>query len=836
MAHDDTNMNRAWAAAARERPADPIAFALTALEFDRIREWLAGFCSSELGAGHAWRMVPSSEPGIIAGLLQETGEAEAFLHREMQPLSAGGLRDLRKQATLAGKGGVLGMAPLYYLGRVCTLTNEMKTSLETAKGSYPALQGYGLAMGYLNHVAHRCEATFENEETIKDTATPALKQIRRGIQEQQSVLHDKAQKLGQRLYQSGILTTPSFTIRNGRYVLPFQSGAMGRIPAVIQGTSESGATIWAEPNELVEANNKLAQLRLQEEQEIERILLELSDLVGHHAVAICTNIEIAAQLDVILARARLSRTLDASRPSIGTADGEAGTEIRLIEARHPMIPKDRVIASDIIFGGTQRGLIITGPNAGGKTVALKTLGLLACMAQSGLFIPAKPGSALPLFGAILAEIGDQQSLELDLSSFSGHIQYLKRCLAFVAELAHSDRKPLILLDEIGRATDPQEGSAVALALTEKFITAGAYFAITTHLPALKNLVIGGHPNIIGGAVSFNVEKLEPEYRLQIPGVGASYAIIVTEKMGLDKSVVERAKALVGKQFRILELEIPGLERRKRQLEEDIANIEGKWMAQERREAHHFQLLLTINRLSQQLLGEAIETASEIVKDARRKVARLAQKGKASETIPQGQIQAEAEHEVQRLGAMRAELDAQSRGLARAVKSKRAAESAVATVAQTPASFVVGTRVWIPMLKREGEVLALKKAGTVADVSVDGKRLTMDVGALDFLSGQVTPKREKNPRATYELERPKDIPLWLDLHGERVLEALERLEDFLQGAYLQRRGSAQIVHGVGTGKLRAAIWKYLRSHPLVLRYEEAPPESGGLGVTIVTFRE
>ncbi|HYE79623.1 MAG TPA: endonuclease MutS2, partial [bacterium] len=473
---------------------DPPQFALRALEFDRIRQKLAGFCACDLGRGLAHRLTPSAEQPTIEGWLQETEEAEVFLSREEKPLAVHGLRDVRKPATIAGKGGVLGIGTLYHIGKTCQITNALKNALETAGGSYPALQGYGMALAYTNQVANRAEAVFENEETIKDTATPELRNIRRGIQEMQGQIHEKAQRLSSKLYQNGMLTSSGFTMRNGRYVLPFHSSAMGKMQAVIQGTSESGATVWAEPPELVEANNKLAQLRQQEEQEIERILRELSALVGYHAQAIVANVELAAQLDLIVAKARLARDLKATKPVVGPAEGESGTLIRLIEARHPLISKDRVVPSDIVFGDQKRGLIITGPNAGGKTVALKTIGLMACMAQSGLFIPARPGSALPLFGAVLAEIGDQQSLELDLSSFSGHVAYLKSCLRFVEQFKDSPIKPLVLLDEIGRATDPQEGSALALALVEVFITAGAFFAITTHLPALKNLVIGEHPN------------------------------------------------------------------------------------------------------------------------------------------------------------------------------------------------------------------------------------------------------------------------------------------------------------------------------------------------------
>lgn len=819
---------------------DPPQFALTALEFDRIRQRLAGFTESTLGAAHARALVPSTEPAVIADWLQETEEAELFQLREEQRLSVAGLRDLREPVAIAAKGAILAMGPLYHIGRTCQLTNALKAALEQCRGTYPALQGYGLALQYTNLVAHRCEQTFENEETIRDDATPDLKRIRRGIQEQQGQIHERAQKLAQRFYQQGWLTTPSFTVRNGRYVLPFQSGAMGKVQAIIQGTSESGATIWAEPQELIEANNRLAQLRLQEEQEIERILQELSGLVGHHGEAIIANIGIAAELDLISARAKLARDLRGVRPRIGTAGGESGTEIRLLQARHPLIPKDRVVASDICFGGQQRGLIITGPNAGGKTVALKTLGLMACMAQSGLFIPAKDGSALPLFGAVLAEIGDQQSLEMDLSSFSAHVTYLKRCLHYVEELKSTDRKPLILLDEIGRATDPQEGSAIALALTEIFIRAGAYFAITTHLPALKNLVIGGHPNIVGGAVGFDVDKLEPLYELTIPGVGASYAIVVTEQMGLDRAVVERAKGLVGRQFRLLELEIPALERRKVQLAAEVDQAENRWAVIARKEQHQAALLLAMQQYTFHLLREALEACADLLKEARRKVARLAQQSKGA--TKSAEVQQHADEAVKATEALRVQLDQQQRGLRRALAQEAAALTPAATLsapamAEPGQPFAIGSAVWIPLLKREGEVLGYKKGGTIAEVSLDGKR--MRVPAADLVpvpAGGGKSARKSQPKTTVQIERPMDVPLWLDLVGLRAQEALDKLEDFLQGAYLQQRETAQVLHGIGTLKLRHAVWEHLHGHPLVASFREADPAEGGGGVTIVVFRK
>jgi|GEM_PF-6441315 len=817
---------------------DPPQFALGALEFDKIRQRLAGFAESTLGASHCRSLVPSTDLHEISAWLDETEQAETFLWREEQRLSVSGLRDLREPAMIAGKGGVLAMAALYHIGRTCQVTNQLKHAFEHCKGSYPALVPYASNLSFTNQVANKCEATFENEEQIKDSATPELKKIRRGIQEQQGSIHDKAQRLSQRLYQGGLLTTPSFTIRNGRYVLPFQSGAMGRVQVIIQGTSESGATIWAEPTELVEANNKLAQLRLEEEQEIERLLLELSLLVGQHSEAIVLNIIIAAEVDLILARAKLARDLKSTRPRIGAVEGETGTAIRLIEARHPLIAKERVIASDIVFGDTQRGLIITGPNAGGKTVALKVLGLCACMAQAGLFIPVKEGSALPLFGAVMAEIGDQQSLELDLSSFSAHITYLKQCLHFVAELKNSPLKPLILLDEIGRATDPQEGSAIALALTEVFLKAGAFFAITTHLPALKNLVIGGHPNIIGGAVEFDVEKLEPRFRLIIPAVGASYAIVVTEKMGLDAAVVERAKGLVGRQFRLLELEIPALEKRRQQLEEQVEQAEVRWDVYSRREQHQAALMLAMQQFTMHLLSEGLEASGDMMKDARRKVAKLAQQSRAVEAAVSSQ--AEAEAEVQRLSRVRKSLEEQQRGLKRAIEhpAKGVQSHSASAVASETEAMVVGAKVWVPMLKREGEILRLKKQGTLAEVSLDGKRITLELSELR--SSQGTPEEikaasKREPKTQFYVERPKNVPLWLDLHGERVLEGLEKMEDFLQGSYLNQRETAAILHGIGTLKLRGAIWDALRKHPLVKSFREGESSEGGAGVTIVTFR-
>ncbi|HYE78763.1 MAG TPA: Smr/MutS family protein, partial [bacterium] len=346
------------------------------------------------------------------------------------------------------------------------------------------------------------------------------------------------------------------------------------------------------------------------------------------------------------------------------------------------------------------------------------------------------------------------------------------------------------------------------------------------------------PNVVGGAVSFNVDKLEPEYALQIPGVGASYAIALTEKMGLDPRVVDRAKDFVGKRFRILELEIPALERQKRKLEADMAMAEGKWEAMARKERHHLALMLAMQRFTLGLLAEAADQATDLVKDARRTVARLVQQSKAAASV--AEVQQVAESEVQKLSQVRQGLDQQARGLKRASKPTPTVGGgggkSTAAPEPEPAAIGIGSRVWIPLLKREGEVLALRKGGTVAEVTLDGKRMTLDVARLEAVSGGAAVATKEKPKTSFDVERPTDVPLWLDLHGIRVQEGLEKVEEFLQAAYLARRGSVQLVHGIGTGKLRSAIWKYLKHHPLVKYVREADPSEGGLGVTIVTFRD
>lgn len=846
-------------------------FSLRTLEFDKIVKMLIGYASSSIGKKYASGIKPLRIPWKIKFHQLETSEARNFIDREELLPFFSDLVDVRQDVMMAMKGSTLSISKLWAIMRTLRSIRITKENISKAIYEYPIIKEYGRKLKAFTDLENELFRSLEDEETIADKATPELQKYRHDLREKNYQIQEKSRRLARKYSSLNMLTDSTFTIRNNRYVLPFSSGAMGHEKIIIQSTSESGLTFYGEPLELVELNNELQKAYQLVRNEEERILWILSSKVGSIGDELLKSIEVCGYLDFIFAKGHLSRELEAVQPHFSKE------MVNLKNARHPLIKKNVVVPINIEFGGSKRGLVITGPNAGGKTVTLKTIGLMSLIAQSGLHIPADENSRIPIFRSVLAEIGDAQSIDLDLSSFGAHVLFLKNVISelekefsisdeefkepsysYLIENNESERSnykngffspydilnnigsdiqsrlnddefkslfPLILIDEIGRSTDPQEGSAIALALIDRLISHNAYFAITTHLPALKNLVMQEESPVTGAAMGFNTDTMSPTYSIEKESVGASFALAIAEKMGLDPLLIEGAKERLKDRYKLLEIDIPHLEKKREELRALVENLESIQSHAKKKELRELTRLIALKKMGLDYLLASIEKAEEIVGESVRKsdsLLEIARRGK------------KVKHEFDK---KRGELKI----LKKAVEDAKKALSRLESIEEKERSegemkkhdFEKGQVVWVSILNREGVVDEVRKYGKRLVVIIDGKKMEVDADSASPINVEKI-EAKKEPKVHIELGTRKKTPLWLDLHGERVESALEKVEAFLNDAFLDNRSVVHIIHGIGTGRLRKAIHELLKKHPLVRSFRDGDASEGAIGATVVEF--
>jgi DNA mismatch repair protein MutS2 len=605
---------------------------------------------------------------------------------------------------------------------------------------------------------------------------------------------------------------PVVTQRGGRYVIPIRAEARGQVAGIVHDQSASGATLFIEPLSVVEMGNRWRTLRLDEEHEVERILRSLSQAVGQEGELLERSVEGLAQLDLARAKAALAEQQRATAPELVSVPRREGERVlRLINARHPLLPGD-VVPVSLDLGGAFDALLITGPNTGGKTVALKTAGLLALMAQAGLYIPADEGSLVAVFERVQADIGDEQSLQQSLSTFSSHVSRIVRMLE------HADSRSLILLDELGAGTDPQEGAAIARALLDSLRERGAYVIATTHYPELKSYA-QATPRVENASVEFDIQTLSPTYRLMIGTPGRSNALAIAERLGMPGEVLESARGYLSPAA----VETEAL----------LAQI------------GHDRALAEDARA--RALKEAAEAAT--LKHRARAALREAEKHRR-EVWEHAQAEAETELAGLRREAQRLRLQLQSARSQQAQVGREAVEAALSlpglAVPPLPAAepepepseaatVVPGAEVMVPRLGLPGRVLAIRD-GEV-ELEVLGRRVRMPARELEGASKPTRAQRQAarvpEPVAPVAVATPRgDVPYQLDLRGLRRDEAQERLSEYLEDASLAGLPSARIVHGKGTGAIRQMVRDTLRQSRHVTRFEPEPDAHGGDGATAI----
>ncbi|TAK12245.1 MAG: endonuclease MutS2 [Anaerolineae bacterium] len=787
---------------------------LHTLEFDKVRERLAAFCQFAVSKDKARSLHPHTDLRDAREALDATGEARALLELEPQT-GIGGARDIATLLDGARRGQVLTAGELLDVKSTLLSARALTHAFKRKEAAYPRLCELALGLYEPPGLVDAINRAISDRGDVLDSASEKLGRIRSELRVTHDRLLAKMQGLLTNERIAPHLQENYITQRDGRYVLPLKAESKGKIKSVVHDVSASGATIFAEPLQVVELNNDWRELQLAERDEELRVLAALSDAVGQQADALTGTLAAIADLDVIFAKAKYADALNATRPELEALkppkDGKhPGLTLRLTAARHPLLDPQTVVAIDVILNESDYCLIITGPNTGGKTVTLKTVGLLTLMAQSGLHIPAEAGSALSLFKHIYADIGDEQSIEQSLSTFSGHITNI------IKILKHADAKALVIIDELGAGTDPQEGAALARAILENFVGRGITTLVATHYPELKAYA-HATTGVVNASVEFDVKTLRPTYNLTIGLPGRSNALSIATRLGLPANIIETAKKGIDPaELRADDL-LDEIHRQREQARTQRAaaeaarrEIEGlRAELNEQLEAIEDERLLVLDEARQQAAAQAAALEEEIG-NIRRELARARQPLEALE-----QAARDVEELEERVEAP--------------VERKRVREAA-----PTRRAIRLGDKVLLRTLGREGVVNALTE--DEAEIMIGNLRVRVDLYDLDLVGEGAEEK--KKPEKNLDLLPYVAVSspgAELSLRGQSVDEAIEALERYLDSAWMAGLPYVRIVHGKGTGRLRDAVRRELKGHPHVERHEGGGPTEGGDGVTVAHLR-
>ena len=778
-----------------------------ALELDKILEMVAEECSSQDGAQLARELEPVHTAAEAQWLLGETDAAFVAMAKYGAP-SFYGMKNVTNPLRRAQAGGGLGLRELLDIGATLRTIRGLTQWWGKSGNVTTALTPRFEVLAPNKYLEEKIFTCIVNEEEVADNASPALASIRRKIRAASQRVRDQLDKLIHSQAHQKHLQESIVTQRGGRYVVPVKAEFRGEVPGLVHDTSASGATVFVEPMSVVEANNEIRVLRSDEQDEIARILLELSGEAGSFADSIIESYHYAVELDLIFAKAQVAYKMKAVVPQVGE-DGK----IALHAARHPLIAKEKVVPTDITLGVEFDTLIITGPNTGGKTVALKTIGLLTLMAMCGLMIPAGEGSRVAVFRHILADIGDEQSIEQSLSTFSSHMVNV----IHIFEVA--DNSSLILLDELGAGTDPVEGAALAEAIIQELRGRGVRLACTTHYAELKAYAIQT-PGVENGSCEFDVATLRPTYRLLIGVPGKSNAFAITQRLGMDTAIVDRARELVSREGNAFEQVVGRLEEDRRKMEDELEALRAS-AAQAKANAE----------ASQRLKDEAEAQAKKEIDRARQEAAQIVQKTRQRADALVGELE---ELRRQKNKQLSAEQKARLRsGLKELESSSDPVHQRRDDNYVLPRPLVVGDEVLLYDIDKEATVLELPKDGTVL-VQAGIIKTRVPLENVRLLSKRQLKKKNPTRTVTKNVSTPETSSS-LDLRGQTVEEALMEVDNFLDRASRMHLSQVTIIHGKGTGALRTAVQQHLRRCSQVKSFRLGTYGEGESGVTIAELK-
>ncbi len=828
---------------------------LEILEFLKIREHLARYTSFAASRELALTLLPATEPATVRQRLHLTSEARRLLDEHPQT-TIGGARDVREAVRLAGRGGILEASTFLEIGNTLRSIRQLRSLLLKLDAEiYPLLSNLASELPLNTALEDAIERTIDDNGDVLDHASPQLGRLRRQIRVAGSRLQERLHAMVASGQYASVLQEALVTVRDGRYVLPVKADKRRALPGLVHDQSASGATLYIEPMAVVELNNEWREAQLAEQQEVQRVLAALSQQVGGAAEELVAGVETLALLDLALAQAKYAQALrcvapriidgrqPAPIPSAEDALSDRSEPLLLTAARHPLLNQETVVPIDVWLGSDFRLLLITGPNTGGKTVALKTVGLLALMAQAGLHIPAREPSRLPVFTQVFADIGDEQSIEQSLSTFSSHMTNIIRILGAIDNPATSadwerrqpDTTPLpdtlVLLDELGAGTDPVEGAALARAISERLLDRGCLAICTTHYAELKAFA-HNTPGIQNASVEFDVETLAPTYRLTIGLPGRSNALAIASRLGLAPDLIEAARSTItGEEVQIEHLLSTIRAERETAAAERQRAEELRADAEKYRE-RHAEALRELETSLQEQVDEANRALEHELRAVRGEMRRLRDESRSASVSRQWAQEAE-----QRIQELRAQAEVTGKNI---LAPFAQSTDTTATGEQAPRPLRVGDPVQVRSLGLNGEILAIDEEDETAEVQVGGFRVEVELNELrrekDGKSRDTAESPTSRPAAsTKSLPPMPEVSMDFDMRGWRAAEVPDKLDRYLNDAYLAGLPSVRIIHGKGSGTLRQVVRDMLGQHRLVKSFGGGGAD-GGEGVTVAQLTE
>ncbi len=785
---------------------------LKTLEYNKILELLVQQANSNAAKDVLIGLKPMTEAREVAEALAETSEAvQVIVRKGSAPL--GQIYQIEEALSFAQKGGTLTMRQLLQVLYNLKVASNVITFLKSDLPELPIIDGIREVLVTFPRLIENIDRCILSEDEMADNASPKLKDIRRTMARQNDAIKNRLNNILNSSDNKTYLQDAIVTLRDGRYVVPVKAEHRGKFPGIVHDQSSTGATIFIEPQVIVNLNNELRELELAEQVEIERILAELSSAVAEYFHQITNNQKLLVALDVIFAKGKLSVKMKGECPQV-FEDGL----LELKQARHPLIDSQKVIPIDISLGDDYTTLVVTGPNTGGKTVTLKTVGLLVMMAQSGLHIPAASTSRIPMFEQVFADIGDEQSIEQSLSTFSSHMKNI------VEILKNVDSKSLVLLDELGAGTDPTEGAALAISILENLKSWGAYTIATTHYNELKKYALATD-GVENGSMEFDINTLSPTYRLLTGIPGKSNAFEISRKLGLPETLIERASTLLERGDIEFEDVLDAIERDKKKAEQerDEAILLNISMKKQKEELEKRQQDLEIKE--ENIIRKAKEEARDILKEAR-------------------QTSNDVSKELRQLSKMES-MGERNRTFDRNRKKlkdaeDRFSEKLIRRVNQSPvnaADLKIGDSVRVVTLDQVGEVLTLPDEKGDLQVKIGIMKANINVEDLMFLQ-QDTPAKNSQVTKHGGLYRAKaqSISTSVNVQGMNLEDAIMDVDKYLDDAYIAGLREVTIIHGRGEGILKEGLRRVFKSHKHVASFRKGKYNEGGDGITIVTLKE
>ncbi|RAV12977.1 endonuclease MutS2 [Paenibacillus contaminans] len=779
------------------------------LEFHKILHMLNARAETSLGKAEAEKLEPSPILDEVKKRLQATDEA-VTAERLKGAAPFGGIRDIRSSLKRAQIGGMLNAAELLDVATTLMGGRRLQRFIIGVHEEHPLplLAELCKELTEERELEERIKFCIDDTAMVVDQASSELGAVRHELRGGEARIRERLEQMIRNPSTQKMLQDNLITIRNDRYVIPVKQEYRAHFGGMIHDQSASGATLFIEPESVVAMNNRLKELKFKEEAEVDKILLMLTTQVADVADPLKANLEVLAELDFIFAKAKLAHEMKAALPMMN----DRGF-IKLKKGRHPLIAKDNVVPLDVELGNNFSTIIVTGPNTGGKTVSLKTVGLLSLMAMSGLFVPAEDGSQLCVFDAIYADIGDEQSIEQSLSTFSSHMTNI------IGILRDMTPKSLVLLDEVGAGTDPAEGSALAISILESIHKLGCRMIATTHYSELKAYAYERN-GIINASMEFDIQTLSPTYRLLVGVPGRSNAFAIAERLGLSSSIIEHAKGQVHEEDQRVETMIATLEENRLTTEAERHEAE-----QLRREVEQLRAKLDAQLLDfEEKRDKMFEKAEREARDAIQKA-----RSEAEEIISELRRMALEER-----GALKEhKLIEARRKLDEAEPKLRTNKTAAPAASKAKRPIEPGDEVRVISLGQKGHVVELA-GGNEAFVQLGIMKMKVSKSDLELIGSAPAPKQPKQQQASSGLKRSRDedVKMELDLRGANIEDSIVEVDRFLDESFLANFHQVYIIHGKGTGVLRAGIQQYLKRHKHVKGFRLGNYGEGGAGVTVV----